>query len=100
MSRLVAAGRRSSSLGRVLAGAAAAAAPRKHGGMMPGMTPLRVAAAGLATEAYPDKWVPGAEKELKGKPVDSLLFHTPEGISIKPVYGAHDIEGLPISQGD
>lgn len=49
---------------------------------------------------YPNKWAAAAEKELKGKkPLDSLLFHTPEGVTIKPVYGAHDVAEQQIDQG-
>jgi hypothetical protein len=53
-----------------------------------------------ASTTYPDKWAAAAEKELKDKkPLDSLLFHTPEGITIKPVYGAHDVAEQQIDQG-
>lgn len=41
-----------------------------------------------------EKWKEAAAKELRGKPVDDLLWHTDEGISVKPVYFAEDIEGL------
>jgi len=48
---------------------------------------------------YPEGWAAAAEKELKGKkPLDSLLFHTPEEITIKPVYGAHDLKELEVDQ--
>lgn len=43
---------------------------------------------------YPEAWVKLAEKELKGKPVDSLLYHTPEEITLKPLYTSKDIEGI------
>ena len=53
-----------------------------------------------SSTTYPDKWAAAAEKELKGKkPLDSLLFHTPEGVTIKPVYGAHDVAEQQIDQG-
>jgi len=41
------------------------------------------------------EWTKRAEAELKGKPLDSLTRHTPEGIAVAPVYTAADIEGLP-----
>jgi len=41
-----------------------------------------------------EKWQELAKKELKGKPVDSLNWHTPEGITVKPLYTADDIKGL------
>ena len=41
------------------------------------------------------KWNELATKQMKGKPVDSLNWKTPEGIEVKPLYTAADIEGLP-----
>jgi methylmalonyl-CoA mutase len=45
---------------------------------------------------HPDKqkWIDLATKELRGKPLASLDWQTPEGIAVKPVYTAEDIEGL------
>lgn len=45
---------------------------------------------------HPDrqKWVDLATKELRGKPLDSLERKTPEGINVKPLYSAEDIEDL------
>lgn len=45
---------------------------------------------------HPDfqKWEELAGKLMKGKPLDSLNWQTPEGIGIKPLYTAEDIEGL------
>ena len=40
------------------------------------------------------KWTELAEKELRGKPVESLYWDTPEGIRIKPVYTAEDLEEI------
>ena len=40
-------------------------------------------------------WADLAAKELRGKPVDSLTWHTLEGIPVKPLYTAADTEGLP-----
>ncbi|MFZ5564421.1 MAG: methylmalonyl-CoA mutase [Thermodesulfobacteriota bacterium] len=40
------------------------------------------------------KWKQTAEKEMKGKPADSLLWKTPEGITIKPLYTKEDTETL------
>jgi len=39
-------------------------------------------------------WKGAAQKELKGKPLESLTWDTPEGIRIKPIYTAEDLEGL------
>ncbi len=39
-------------------------------------------------------WEALAEKELRGKPIDDLTWHTPEGIDVQPVYAAEDAEGL------
>ncbi|MEA3427935.1 MAG: methylmalonyl-CoA mutase [Thermodesulfobacteriota bacterium] len=41
-----------------------------------------------------DKWTELAEKELRGRSVDSLNWMTPEGINVKPLYTAEDLEGL------
>jgi methylmalonyl-CoA mutase len=39
-------------------------------------------------------WQALAAKELGGKPADALLWQTPEGIGVKPLYTAADLEGL------
>lgn len=39
-------------------------------------------------------WEKRVEKELGGKPIDSLTWATPEGIAIKPLYTAQDLEAL------
>ena len=41
-----------------------------------------------------DGWKAEAEKQLKGKPLESLNRNTPEGIELKPLYTAEDLEGL------
>ncbi|RVT86991.1 methylmalonyl-CoA mutase [Rhodobacteraceae bacterium CCMM004] len=40
-------------------------------------------------------WKTLAEKELRGRPLDDLTWHTAEGIDLKPVYGPEDLDGLP-----
>lgn len=40
------------------------------------------------------KWTELAEKQMKGKSVDTLNWTTPEGIVVKPLYTAEDLEGL------
>jgi methylmalonyl-CoA mutase len=40
------------------------------------------------------QWNENAFRELKGKPVESLNWETPEGIVVKPIYTAEDLEGL------
>ncbi|HEY3833534.1 MAG TPA: methylmalonyl-CoA mutase [Acidimicrobiia bacterium] len=44
-----------------------------------------------ATYGY---WRELAAKELKGADPDSLVWHTPEGLDVKPLYVADDLEGL------
>ena len=39
-------------------------------------------------------WTDLATKELKGRNPDSLIWHTLEGIAVKPVYTAADVAGL------
>lgn len=41
-----------------------------------------------------DSWNDLAEKELKGRPIDELTWHTPEGIAVKPLYTSQDISGV------
>ena len=40
-------------------------------------------------------WQTAVEKQLKGKPLDSLNTATPEGITLKPLYTAADTASLP-----
>ena len=39
-------------------------------------------------------WEALAEKELRGRPLDDLIWHTPEGIAVQPLYTADDAAGL------
>jgi len=41
-----------------------------------------------------DDWQALATKERKGRPVQELIWDTPEGIAVKPLYTAEDLEGL------
>jgi len=41
-----------------------------------------------------DDWHALAKKELKGKPPEDLVWHTPEGIAVRPLYTAEDLQGL------
>ena len=50
------------------------------------------AAAG-ASEALAE-WRSLASKELRGKPLDELDWQSPDGLSIRPLYTAQDLEGL------
>jgi methylmalonyl-CoA mutase len=45
---------------------------------------------------HPDKkkWTDLATKQLRGKPLESLDYETPEGIRVKPLYTAEDLEGM------
>ena len=45
---------------------------------------------------HPDKekWIEIATKEMRGKPLETLDWMTPEGIQVKPLYSAEDIEGM------
>ncbi len=45
---------------------------------------------------HPDKqkWVDLATKELRGKPLESLNWMTPDGIAVKPLYTAEDLESM------
>ncbi|MCW9003124.1 MAG: methylmalonyl-CoA mutase, partial [Rhodospirillales bacterium] len=39
-------------------------------------------------------WREAVEKDLKGRAADTLDWETPEGITVKPLYTAEDLEGL------
>jgi methylmalonyl-CoA mutase len=41
-----------------------------------------------------EKWVDLATKQMRGKSLESLEWQTPEGIGVKPLYTAEDIENL------
>ena len=41
-----------------------------------------------------DQWKELATKQLRGKPLDSLNWETPEGIGVKPLYTAEDLANI------
>jgi methylmalonyl-CoA mutase len=49
---------------------------------------------GNSTDANLDLWRELATKERKGKDVDGLVWKTPEGIDVKPLYTKADVAGL------
>src|SRR3984893_8463341 len=49
--------------------------------------------AGFSAKPLPE-WRALAEKDLGGKSLESLAWQTPEGISVKPLYTAEDLERL------
>jgi len=49
----------------------------------------------LATDAALDLWRQAAAKSAPGGELNSLIWHTPEGIPVKPLYTAADLSGLP-----
>jgi methylmalonyl-CoA mutase len=48
----------------------------------------------MAKKAEIKKWKDLATKELRGKSIESLDWMTPEGIPVKPLYTAEDMEGM------
>ncbi len=48
----------------------------------------------MAKKPTVDDWKALAAKELGKRPLDALIWHTPEGIDIKPLYTAADTAGL------
>ena len=42
----------------------------------------------------PDQWAELAEKQMRGKPLDALIWDTAEGIDIKPLYTKADVADL------
>ena len=43
-------------------------------------------------------WAEAAARELKTRSLESLIWRTPEGIAVKPLYTEADLEGLALSQ--
>jgi methylmalonyl-CoA mutase len=41
-----------------------------------------------------EQWQAAAGKSMRGKPLESLTWHTPDGIDVKPLYTAADLAGL------
>jgi len=39
-------------------------------------------------------WEAAARKDLGGEPLETLVWHTPEGIPVKPLYTAADVENI------
>ena len=48
----------------------------------------------MAEHPQLNQWKELAEKQMKGKSLDTLLWETPEGIPVKPLYTAEDLENL------
>ncbi len=48
----------------------------------------------MAEHPQKSKWTELATKELRGKPLEDLDWNTPEGICVKPLYTAEDIDGM------
>jgi methylmalonyl-CoA mutase len=48
----------------------------------------------MAKDAEMKKWKDLAINELRGKPLESLDWNTAEGIPVKPIYTAADLEGM------
>ena len=44
-----------------------------------------------------DDWAQLVRSELRSKPLDGLVWHTPEGILIKPLYTAADLAAIECS---
>lgn len=43
---------------------------------------------------YIAQWKTAANKELRGRTTEDLIWQTPEGIAVKPLYTADDLEGM------
>ena len=43
-------------------------------------------------------WEKLAEKELRGRKLEELNWETPEGITVKPLYTASDLEGMELAE--
>ncbi len=45
-----------------------------------------------------DEWEKQAEKELRGRKVEDLVWDTPEGIAVKPLYTSDDVTNLSLEE--
>eukprot|EP00501_MAST-03F_sp_TOSAG23-6_P001382 GSMAST32.ASY1.ANO1.1436.1 assembled CDS len=57
-------------------------------------SPIRHLRHSSSTVKFPEEWEAKAKKELRGKDPKSLLWTTPENITIKPIYTAADTKHL------
>jgi len=48
----------------------------------------------MAKKQTPEQWRELATKESKGRSPDELVWETPEGIAVKPLYSEEDLAGL------
>jgi methylmalonyl-CoA mutase len=48
----------------------------------------------MAERADINRWRDLAKKELKGRDPDELIVTTPDGLELKPLYTAEDLEGF------
>jgi methylmalonyl-CoA mutase len=75
-----------------------AAAQRIDAAKRPPLYCPTFAGGGVELSDFPKKslsdWAALAAKELGGDPADRLTWNTPEGIAVKPLYTAADLEGL------
>jgi methylmalonyl-CoA mutase len=53
----------------------------------------------MAPHPTVDQWKELAAKQLRGKPLESLDWHTAEGIPVKPLYTSRDLEELEHMDG-
>lgn len=47
----------------------------------------------------PEQWSELAKKELRGRPLEELTWNTPEGIQVKPLYTAADLDNIAHCDG-
>ncbi|KAL1417104.1 hypothetical protein MTO96_027158 [Rhipicephalus appendiculatus] len=72
-----------------------AAAGSAAGAAAPAASPSPAPASTDVDFKFPAEWAKRATKQLKGKPPESLAWHTAEGITVKPLYTSEDVKGLP-----
>ena len=48
----------------------------------------------MAEHTDKQKWIELATKQLRGRPLEDLDWPTPEGINVKPMYTAEDLQGM------
>lgn len=53
-----------------------------------------LSSSSMNLSTFPANWKKNAEKELRGKPFENLMYQTPEGVEIKPLYTNEDMKDI------
>ncbi len=60
------------------------------------LRPMSTAPGSTPAVPLDPKWTEKAKKQMKGRDPDGLVWHTAEGVAIKPLYTAADVANLKL----